>query len=792
MSEQPLKLGAYTLLRRLGEGASGTVWLAEQAAPRREVAIKLLHDGSSAMRARFAREAQLLAMLEHPGIARLYAAEVVDGPHGPQPYLAMEYLSGPNLLQYARRLPLRERIGLLAAVCRAVHHAHSRGVIHRDLKPTNILVDAFGTPKVLDFGIAHLMADDEGRDGSVTRHGEVLGTLPYMSWEQIGGAVGARDLRCDVFALGVIGYELVSGQRPWGEPPKPGLAAVLEQRRLPPPRLGQRQPEARGDLETILHKAIAHALDDRYDSAADLAGELQRWLDHRPIEARPLTPAYALARFVRRHRGYSIAAGVVVVSLAVSSVVSLRYAWAEQAARNEAESRSEELRAVNRLLEDTLAGASPESQTPASARTLLEVLAHGESVLAQDRSVPPQVAAQVLKTIGSTWHGLEQYERARTVLAIARGQFDRLPKRDDATALLALEIRALDALARMALGDVEPATAELRAVLDQLPPGQRGEAQQLRMAVHGRYADALLGRAAYDEVIALLGAVVVESVATLGPDDVQTLFNAGRLAYARRLAGRPAEALADLEALVPRLLRVFGPDNSLTLLMQNEQGLCWLATEKFADAEAAFRTVLATDVRLFGEAGHSTLAARGNLIGALIQQQRWDDAAQLAEANHRLVIGRFGAEHYESHMAGRNRARVLEQAGRPAEAEALYRAAIDGIPRQVGPRHPEAFRARNDYGVFLIEQKRAAEAVPLYAEMHPRAVEAFGEDNANTAAWDGNWARALHAAGRMKDTALLLRRVLPLLEKHYGADSSRVVKARARLAEAEAALGGAT
>ena len=234
MAEAHDRLGPYRLLRPLGEGASGTVWLAEQAEPRRDVAIKLLRDGSSAMRLRFAREAQLLAMLEHPGIARLYAADVADGPRGPQPFLAMEYLPGPNLMRHAASLPLRERISLLALVCRAVHHAHSRGVIHRDLKPANILIDAYGHPKVLDFGIAHLIAGADSPDG-MTRHGEVLGTLPYMSWEQIGGAAGARDPRCDVFALGVIGYELVCGQRPWPAPPEPGLAAVLQQRRQPPP-----------------------------------------------------------------------------------------------------------------------------------------------------------------------------------------------------------------------------------------------------------------------------------------------------------------------------------------------------------------------------------------------------------------------------------------------------------------------------------------------------------------------------------------------------------------------------
>lgn len=776
----PQYLGPYRLIRVLGEGASGTVWLAEQQDPQRSVALKLLRLQGDDVRARFAREARLLAQLEHPGIARLYAADVIDTPAGPQPYLAMEYVAGDDVLQHGRTMSMRQQIALLAQICRAVHFAHTRGVIHRDLKPANILVDAHGAPKVLDFGVAHVI--DADGETLRTRVGEVLGTLPYMSWEQLGGEAAALDPRSDVFALGVIGYELIAGSRPYPALPTSTLTAVLEQRRsTPPQRLSQRRAEARGDVETMLHKAMAFEASQRYGSADELAGDLQRYLDCRPIEARPMTATYVMGRFARRHRALTAAVLIGSASLAISAGVSLRYAAAERTARTQAEARAAELTAVNRLLEDTLSAASPESTTPAGQRSLLEVLEAGEQITISDRSLPPNVAAQALKTMGATWHGLEQYARARSSLSKARERLAHIESpQDDNVALLTLEVDALDALAQMAQGELDAGRQQLQQVMSQLPRAS-GAAQELRMAVYGRYADALLGRADYAGVIAELGSIVGESRETIGDRHVLTLFNEGRLAYAQRLSGDVAGAAQRLSRLLPLLRDQLGTEHPLTLLMLNEYGLGLLQSGQPEPANAIFAELVALDDKVYGANSHSSLNARGNRINALIELKRWDEATQLARVNYQTKRTLLGESHFDTLMASRSLARVLEKAGELVEAEALYRAAIDGIPRAVGAQHAEAFRARNDYGVYLIERGRIDDAVALYRALHTDSVTTFGDDNLNTAAFDNNWARALHAGRRCDEARTLLETTIPKLVRHYGDDNPRTQKARERL-----------
>ena len=791
----PEQIGPYRVERLLGEGAMGRVVLARQAQPERAVALKLLSGAAAGadVRARFAREARLLALLEHPNIARLYAADVADTPLGQQPWLAMEYVPGADLLQHARGLPLRERIALLATVCKAVHFAHTRGVIHRDLKPANLLVDAHGQPKVLDFGIAHVVGADDHT--SLTRAGEVLGTLPYMSWEQLGGEAAALDPRSDVFALGVIGYELVAGTRPYPSLATPSLTAVLEQRRRnAPQRLSQHAPEARGDLETILHKAMAFEARDRYDSAADLAGDLQRWLDHRPIEARPPTATYVMSRFVRRHRALSAALAVALLSLVAASVVSTRYALAERearesetAARAQAEARVGELRAVNQFLEDTLSTADPANTKPGNARTLAEFLDSTEKTLAADRSVPPMVAAQVLKTLGSIRHGMEQYDRAAALLDEASAKLQAAPPDDAARPLLAQEIKGLRGVVASAKGDVEGGKKLLQEALQALPPST-GEAQRLRMVIYGRYADLLLGFADYPGVVALLKDIAAESERTLGPDDNYTLFNQARLAYAYRLSGDQKAAIAELASVVPRVQKVFGPDNSLTLMMMNEQALNLMQTERGAEAEPIFRTVLAADERLYGPDSQSTVAVRSNLINTLIQLKKWDEATSLSASAWERAKAALGPGSVDALMTSRTYARTLEQAGRAKEAEALYLAAIAGLPKVMGPKNPEVFRSRNEHAVFLIEQKRVPEALAIYRQLYPEAIQVFGEGNGNVVAWGGNYGRAMLESGDHAGAKRMLESVLPGLVATFGEDNPRVQKARERLAQAEAAL----
>jgi WD40 repeat protein/predicted Ser/Thr protein kinase len=312
----PVRIGRYRVLRRIAEGGMGAVYEAEQESPRRLVALKVVRPGvaSPALVKRFTHEAQILARLHHPGIAQVYEAGLADDG---QPFFAMEFIRGLRLDEYAnlRGLDLAARVGLVARVCDAVQHAHDQGVIHRDLKPSNILVEESGQPKVLDFGVARATITDLLTAAGLTRTGQLLGTPDYMSPEQVTAQPAAIDQRADVYALGVILFELAAGRLPYRLEDRPlaEAARLIVEHDAPP--LGTIDSKLRGDVETIVAKALEKDPARRYSSAADLAADLRRWLAHEPILARPPSALYHLRKFARRHTG--LVGGVVATAVAL-------------------------------------------------------------------------------------------------------------------------------------------------------------------------------------------------------------------------------------------------------------------------------------------------------------------------------------------------------------------------------------------------------------------------------------------------------------------------------------------
>ena len=311
-------IGGFVVIRQIGSGGTGVVYLAHQQHPARIVALKVLRREfvASTVQRRFEIEAELLGHLHHPGIAQIYAA--YPGDATTPPFIAMELVNGPPLTEYAdsRQLSTRERVDLVARACEAVQHAHQRGIIHRDLKPGNILVNEDGDPKVLDFGVARTAGARVSVTTIETETGQLLGTLAYMSPEQVEADPNAIDTRTDIYALGVILFRLLAGRLPFGhdDPPLPELARRIAQDE--PPRLGTIVPALRGDLEIIVARALAKEKERRYASAASLASDLRRYLAGQPISASADSAWYVVRRQLRRYRLALTLSAAAVIALA--------------------------------------------------------------------------------------------------------------------------------------------------------------------------------------------------------------------------------------------------------------------------------------------------------------------------------------------------------------------------------------------------------------------------------------------------------------------------------------------
>ena len=740
-------IGPYCLFSELGRGGMGTVWLAERAdgQPKRQVALKLPHLAwGGALTERLARERDILASLEHAHIARLYDAGV---DRNGRPYLAMEYVDGVAIDVYCREhaLPLRERVGLLLQVAAAVAHAHSRLVVHRDLKPGNILVTADGQVRLLDFGIAKLMEVDRTEATSLTQLSGRALTLDYASPEQIRSEpLGTAS---DVYSLAVVAYELLVGARPYRL--KRSSAAELEEHitSIDPPLASEaaREPALRkqlkGDLDAILNKALKKDSSQRYATVEALSQDLRRHLDHQPVLAQPDRLRYRAGKFISRHRFQVAAGAVAALALLVGAGVAL---WQAQLARAQAARAEEVKRLVLSIFEnaDTAGGGSRKT-------TAVELLEQARVRLAAVPVSDPAIRAELLTSVGISLIGLGEYEQGERVLEEATQL---------AVAQLGIEHENTVA-AQLALGEALIEIGQGKRAgphLDAAEQGKRriGDTVGLVNALRWK-ANLRVEEARFDEAIALAAEAVQLAESRLATRKrlvmlanhtlaatrisarrdgrlpparrtyelareidgdrltVDVLNGRSLYAYALVLEGDVPKGLSELKALVEQQIELLGRDHHDVRRTLGRLGPASLSAGDPLTAIDSFRRALPVESASGGEPPTANDGLFHAALGrALASARRYEEAGKELSRGTEILAATREPDHYDVRVAAAVLGLVMTRAGRLGEADAIFSRLLS---RPFSQPTEEA-QTKLGLGVLRSAQGQHAEAQALLRE----------------------------------------------------------------------------
>lgn len=733
------RVGAFRLGAVLAAGGMGTVYEAEQDDPRRKVALKILRRGladPSALR-RFRFEAELLAKLRHPGIAPVYEAGVHTAEDGSEvPFLAMELVEGArDVLTFARDegLDQRARIELFLQVLAAAQHGHQQVVVHRDLKPHNILVDREGRARIIDFGIARAvgqasgLADLEQPETQLTGQGEILGTLGYMSPEQFSGDSGAIDTRSDVYSLGVVLHELLCGRSPLDLAGRSLLeiSRVVTLEPVPPP------PELPSDLGWVLVKALAKEPEARYAAASEFAADLGRFLADEPVEAGAPSATYRLRKFVRRYRLPVAFAGLAAAALVVGTIAALvGLSRAKQAQVDLADQRDVAVAEADRFesLFDVLSGmlfaVSPD-QDGRQVR-VADVLDRAATELAElERpevaGVMHQVLGQSYRNLGLRPEALEQLERSLELLA---------PLEDTAPALLA-EVRADLAAALLEVGRSEDALALVELGLSEARAAL-AEGEPAVFALEAAHAGALLRMGRVDEALQTLPERVAVAEATLGDDAAPTRALRGAWSSALRQAGELRAAREVQAENVVRARRALGERDPQTLGERLALAEIREDLGQWEQVVPELGALLPDFERTFGRASGRTCSLMSQLAEALTDLGRNEEAYALLLEALPCLEAALDPSSATLQAARGNMASVLQQLGDRVGALELRRAAWEAAERYFGADDPRALAHAHSTAVLLESLGENGEALAIAERVARLRREALGAESERT------------------------------------------------------------
>jgi serine/threonine protein kinase len=768
-SDRPgARIGPYVLQTLIGEGGMGSVYLALQEEPvRRQVALKIIKAGLTDRKAisRFEAERQALALMDHPNIAK-----VLDGgtTADHRPYFVMELVKGTPITTFCNehRLTIDQRLALMVRVCRAVQHAHQKGIIHRDLKPSNVLitvVDRRPVPKVIDFGVAKAIDRRLNESTELTQFGQIIGTLAYMSPEQAGGTEGDVDTRADIYALGVLLYELLTGDTPlphqqWQEASL--LKAVMLVKEATATRLSLRIKSARnvdriavdrrtsptrlyrsleGDIDAIVLKCLERDRGQRYDSAVALARDIERYLADEPVEACPPSMLYQFKKAARRHRRVIALASLFLALLVGGSLVSLEQARRARGAEKSAlEARDAEAAArqsadlLRRQAQRAEANAENEARkalaSEAQSRAVLDFLLSGILRAARPKGQDGGLGQDV--TVRQAMEAIEPK---------ISGAFSAQPAAEAAIRNALGETYLYLGESARALAQLQKAVALRRQHLGAAHPDTLVSMSRLGWAYRqsGLYKDAILR---YEEVL--------KASSASGPNDAETIRTMEGLAHVYLDAGRVADGLAMCEKATA-LVKQSNADDPDTLALRNRLAQAYLDAGRVVEARELFK-------------------------------------ATLDKSKHGL-----GPDHPQT-LETMNGLALAYHAGGNPDSIPLFEKVLASRQTHLGADHPQTWETMDHLALAYLAAGRLNDALPLFQETLRRRREKLGSDHPATLESMSNIAYAYRSAGRTEDSISIGKQVLALQKQKLGPDHPSTILTMDDLANTLASAGHVT
>jgi serine/threonine protein kinase/tetratricopeptide (TPR) repeat protein len=817
-------IGRYKLLQQIGEGGFGVVFLAEQREPvKRRVALKIIKSGMDSRQviARFEAERQALAMMDHPNIAKVLDAGCTEAG---RPYFVMELVKGAPIVEYCdgARLSTAERLEIFTGVCHAIQHAHQKGIIHRDIKPSNVLItlhDGVPVPKVIDFGIAKAINHELTEKTLFTQHRQMIGTPAYMSPEQAALSGLDIDTRSDIYSLGVLLYELLTGITPFDSDAllKAGFLEMLRIiREQDPPRpstrlsglgeTGTRNAQLRhvpdstklslllrGDLDWIVMKCLEKDRTRRYATAIGLAADVRRHLRDEPVEAGPPRPMYRIGKFIRRHRAAVIGAAAAAVLL-VAGVVATSSAmlWAMSSKDRLAEALDNESRRAAEL-EHVIQFQERQLQSidvPRMAGSIREaVLDEVRAAVAQDGASPEEIQAQV-----------ERVEEAMAGANFSNVALSTLRSEIFVGAVTAIETEFADQPLLQARLEETLAPILSRSELADMAMAPVRHSFETRERLLGAdHPDTLSSQSSIAQLLVVQGKlaqaepmlqeILEKQRRVLGDEHPDTLISVADLGRAISYQNRSAEAEKYFREVLDVRRRLLGPEDPDTLTAIAEMGEVLLGQGRFAEAEPYIREALAARRKVLGDDHRDTL---DSVYGQAMLEYRLGNASD-AEACLREALGTARRTLGDHHSRTLNfmgaLAAALQAQGQTDEAMSLCSEALACSLRTRGPDFPGTMILMHNYGLLLLGVGEYARAEEHFQEAFERRRRNLGEEHRDTLRSLVNLGSAVLAQGRLDEAGRLCAQAIEsfrsTLSKDHQSESTALLNmAKIRRAQA--------